>query len=128
MITLVQIGKTAGLDKAGKERAKRVSNWLEKYAGDDMKFEVQDKVKVKLNVKEKKALIELREVLGKKKYKEDELFNEFYKICEGVGISNKDFFNVAYRVIIGKERGPRLALLILNVGQEKIVKLLGMVK
>tara|TARA_Y100000310_G_scaffold150693_1_gene150221 strand:+ start:4243 stop:5730 length:1488 start_codon:yes stop_codon:yes gene_type:complete len=128
MITLVQIGKTTGLDKSGKERAKRVSNWLEKYAGDDMKFEVQDKIKVKLNAKEKKALIELRNVLEKKKYKEDELFNEFYKICESVGISNKDFFNVAYRVIIGKERGPRLALLILNVGQGKIVKLLGLVK
>ena len=49
------------------QRAVCVKNWLEKYAGDDMKFEVQDKVKAKLSSKQKQALLELKKILQKKK-------------------------------------------------------------
>ncbi len=128
LITLVQIGKIKDLNKQDKLRAEKVSNWLEKYASNDMKFKVQEKIKTKLNEKEKSALIELRERLKKKNYAEKELFNEFYKICEKTDIKNKEFFNVAYRVIINKNKGPRLASLILTVGKEKIIKLLEQVK
>jgi len=128
LISLVQIGRLNELNKESKIRAEKVKNWLEKYAGEDMKFEVQDKVKVKLNEKEKQALIQLKEVLKKKKYNEENLFNEFYKICEKADIKNTEFFDAAYRVIINKKKGPRLAALILNVGQDKIIKLLEKVK
>jgi len=118
LVSLVQIGKAKG------ERAEKVKNWLEKYAGEDMKFVVQNKVSVKLNKKEKEALIELKNVLKKKKYTEKELFSEFYGICERTRIKNTEFFDAAYRVIIGKKKGPRLADLIIMVGKEKIIKLL----
>jgi len=128
LVSLVQIGKLEGLNKESKIRAKKVKNWVEKYAGEDMKFEIQEKVNVKLNSKEKQALMLLRESLKEKKYKEKDLFDKFYEICKDVGIKNTKFFDAAYRVIINKKKGPRLATLILNVGQEKIVKLLEKVK
>ncbi|MBU2576649.1 MAG: lysine--tRNA ligase [Nanoarchaeota archaeon] len=122
LASLVQIG---GADKIKEERVEKVRNWIEKYAGDDMKFEVQKKVSGKFNVKEKKALAELKKVLEEKEYKSDkELFDKFYEICEKVGIGNTEFFDAAYRAIIGKEKGPRLASLILMVGQKEIIKLL----
>jgi lysyl-tRNA synthetase class 1 len=123
LITLIQSG-----EKLKDPRAEKVKNWLEKYAGEDMKFEVQTKVSAKLDKKEKKALIELREILKEKNLTEEKLFNGFYEICKNVDISNKDFFAAAYKVIINKKKGPRLASLILSVGQDKILKLLEKVK
>ena len=123
IVTLVQIGETSGLDN---ERVEKVRNWVEKYAGDDMKFEVQKKISGKFNAKEKKALMELKKVLEEKVFKDDkELFDKFYEICDKATIENTDFFAAAYRTIIGKEKGPRLASLILMVGQKEIVELLG---
>ena len=128
LVSLVQIGKLDGLNKESKIRAEKVKNWLDKYAGEDMKFKVQDKINVKLNEKEKQALIKLKEVLKKKKHTEESLFNEFYKICKTLNIKNTEFFDAAYRVIINKKKGPRLAALILNVGKDKIIKLLDKIK
>jgi lysyl-tRNA synthetase class 1 len=128
LLSLVQIGKLNGLNKESKLRAEKVKNWLEKYAGEDMRFEIQNKIKLRLSKPEKQAIIALKESLSTKKYAEEELFNEFYDICDAVGIDAKDFFATAYEIIIGKTKGPRLAALILNVGQDKIIKLLEKVK
>ncbi len=128
LITIVQTGKAKRLKGLVKERAKRVANWLEKYAGEDMKFEVKEKISVKLNKKEKQALLELRKVLEKKSYSEKELFNKFYEICKKIEIKNTEFFNAAYKVIINKTKGPRLASLILVIGKDKIIKLLKQIK
>ena len=124
LISLVQIGKLKGLNNESKIRAEKVKNWLGKYAGEDMKFIIKDKIEIKLSEPEKKAMITLKESLTNKKYTEDELFNEFYNISKEVGIEPKDFFETSYKVIIGKTKGPRLASLILAVGQDKIIKLL----
>ncbi|MDP2628480.1 MAG: lysine--tRNA ligase [Nanoarchaeota archaeon] len=128
LITFVQVGKTKDFSKEDKFRAEKVKNWLEKYAGDDMKFKVQERISIKLNEKEKNSLIELREILKQKSLTEEQLFNEFYEICKNVGINNKEFFDAAYRVIINKKKGPRLASLILAIGKEKIIKLLNQIK
>jgi len=93
-----------------------------------MKFKVQKKVLVKLNSKEKQALIELKNTLIKKKFTEEQLFQEFYKICKQTKIKNTEFFEAAYKVIINKTKGPRLAGLILSAGRDKIIKLLEQVK
>lgn len=128
LITLYQINKIHDLNKYDKVRIEKVKNWLDKYAGADMKFEVQKKIITKLNSKEKQALILLRDALKKKKYTEESLFDEFYEICKNVGIANIEFFKIAYKIIINKEKGPRLASLILNIGQDNIVKLLEKIK
>ena len=129
LITSVQIGKTDDLNEYDKIRAGKVSVWLDKYAGDDMKFEVQDKIDMKFNAKEKRALVELKKSLEEGNYADDkELFDSFYDICEKAEIKNTDFFSVAYRAIINKEKGPRLASLIMMVGQKKVIKLLNTLK
>ncbi|HUS49241.1 MAG TPA: hypothetical protein VMZ91_03705, partial [Candidatus Paceibacterota bacterium] len=128
LISLVQIGKTDNLNKESKIRAEKVKNWLDKYAGEDMKFKVQEKASAKLNAKEKKGLIELKKSLIKKNFTEEELLQEFYRICKKVDIKNTEFFEAAYRVIINKKKGPRLASLILSSGKDKIIKLLNQIK
>lgn len=124
LVTLVQVGKVKELNEYGKKRAKKVENWLEKYAPEEMAFEVQDKVKVKLTSKDKEAMLELKKSLETGDFTEEELFNEFYEICEKVGIKNTQFFRDAYLILINKEKGPRLASLILEIGKEKVLNLL----
>ena len=100
-------------------------NWLEKYAPEDVKFTVQEEVPegLKLNIKEKDALKLVAETLNKKEWEQKKLFEEFYSICEKVGIKNTDFFKAAYNVLLNKDRGPKLAPFILTLGKEKVVEL-----
>jgi lysyl-tRNA synthetase, class I len=128
LITYIQLKKEKELSIESRKRAEKVKNWLKKYAGEDMKFVVTKKIKAKLNEKEKEALKELKKSLEKKDYTEKELFNEFYNICERIDIKNTDFFNAAYRILINKSKGPRLASLILITGKGKIIKLLKQIK
>lgn len=130
LITLVQIKKIKDFNKENKIRAEKVSNWIDKYASDDFKFEVQKTINkdVSLSDKQKKSLVELKKILETKKLNEDQLFNEFYNICNSVEIKNNDFFEGAYNVIINRNKGPRLTNLIVSIGKEKIIKLLGQIK
>ncbi len=128
LVTLVQVGKTNELDQGSTVRVEKVKNWLKNYAPDDFKFEVAKKISIKLDKKQKQALVALKESLAVKDFTEDELFNEFYDICQAVDIPNKEFFEGAYMTIIGKGKGPRLAALILAIGKDKVIKLLEKIK
>ncbi len=125
LITLVQSGKISNIKDENLLRAKKVKNWLDKYAGEDMKFTFQNKISSQIN-SEKKIFIDLKNAL-EKDLNEGELFNEFYKIAEKNNIEGKKFFKLIYRVLIGKEKGPRLASLIL-ANKEKVIKLLEGIK
>ena len=123
LITLIQSGQINNLKTKDKVRAEKVKNWLDKYAGEDMKFEFQEKINIKLNEKQKKILKDLKNAL-EKDVSEEKLFNEFYEIINKNKIKGPEFFELSYRVIINKEKGPRLAGLILALGREKVRKLL----
>ena len=112
-------------------RTECVKNWLEKYAPDAMKFEVQEKVdeKVKKELSEGqiKSLKILKERLEKNKYTEESLYEDFIDMCNKAGIKPGEFFQAAYKTILNKDRGPKLAGFIMLVGVKKIISLLGQV-
>ncbi|MBW2995901.1 lysine--tRNA ligase [Candidatus Woesearchaeota archaeon] len=99
-------------------------NWLEKYAPDDFKFSVQEKVpkNIKIDDRQRKALNKVAALLDKK-LSDEELHNRFYEICTNLGLEPRDFFKAAYLVLVNKEKGPRLAHFILTIGKDKVKKL-----
>jgi len=108
-----------------KVRIKCAKNWLEKYADDQFKFSVQ---KSKVNLSEfseleQKVLKMLKEKI-EKSGNEDELTSNLFEIPKETGIDPKDFFKLCYKVIIKKERGPKLASFIMEVGKDKVLKIL----
>ncbi len=111
------------------KRLELAKHWLDKYAPEDVKFNVQECVpkNLKLDSKEKEALHLVADALKKKEWEQNELFNEFYGICKKVGIKNTDFFRAAYNVLLNKDRGPKLAPFILALGKDKIIELFGKV-
>ncbi len=107
-----------------RRRAYAVWKWLETYAPEDFRFKIQAEINTSLDDKEKNALRLLAGKLRLNKYDENTLFEEFYRICTETGIANKKFFSAAYRVLIGKEKGPKLASFIVQIGKERVLGLL----
>jgi lysyl-tRNA synthetase class 1 len=101
-------------------------NWIDKYAPEEMKFTLQNKVNIKFSDKETKALKLLAKIL-EKKISEDKLSEEIYDIANKSGTEPKEFFKTCYKLLINKERGPRLAAFILTIGKDSVIKLINQV-
>jgi lysyl-tRNA synthetase class 1 len=110
-----------------KERFEAAKNWLELYAPEDMIFKIKTEISIdnkELNQNILNAIYELREIITKKDIKDSkELMSYFKEICEKNSIIPKDLFQTLYKIIIGKEKGPRLANLIIE-NKEKVLNLL----
>ena len=120
LISVVQSGK-----KIKDLRTEKVKNWLEKHASENWKFEIQTKLG-KLNSKEKEILTNLKKLL-EKNLSEKELANEIYEIPKKLEINPKDFFEISYKNILGKEKGPRLAGLLYS-SKKEVLELLKKIK
>jgi len=105
-------------------RAQCAWNWLQDYAPESMKFKVVEKVEYKASDIEKKMLLDLKECLEKNTYSEESLFNEFYAIIKKNDSDNNTFFKACYMTLINKERGPKLAPFILELGKGRVITLL----
>ena len=55
---------------------------------------------------------------------ETEFSNYIYKAAGDNGLENSDFFRVIYLVLIGKEKGPKLANFVKACGAETILPIL----
>jgi lysyl-tRNA synthetase, class I len=112
-------------------RAECVKNWLKQYAPEAMKFEVQknvsDETKAELADNQKKSLKILKERLEKNDYTEDSLYNDFMNICKEADVKPGEFFQAAYKTILNKDRGPKLAGFIILIGIDKVIELLGQI-
>ncbi|HLC50047.1 MAG TPA: lysine--tRNA ligase, partial [Candidatus Nanoarchaeia archaeon] len=107
------------------ERFNKVKLWLKKHAPEDVKFEVQKHVSKDITItdNEKKALHETASLLKENDYTEQTLFEEFYAVATRHKVKPAEFFRSAYRVLLNKERGPKLAPFVLALGKEKAAKL-----
>ncbi len=107
------------------DRLHRAKIWLKKYAPEELKFEVQKHApkNIGLSEKETEALHETAKALKDNGYDEKALHAKFFEISKSLDISTKDFFKAAYKVLLNKENGPRLAPFIIALGKEKVIKL-----
>ncbi|MDP3639812.1 MAG: lysine--tRNA ligase [Nanoarchaeota archaeon] len=105
-------------------RATCAKNWLLKHAPEEFRFAVQEKSTVQLSEKERMLFHELADRLLEKEWTDVDLHQEIYILCTNHSFQTKDFFKRAYQVLINKERGPRLAAFILEIGRQRVAELL----
>jgi lysyl-tRNA synthetase, class I len=99
----------------------RARTWIDKYAPDQYRFELQiAPSSAGLSANQVAALADLVKILKGKK----ELATAFGGIAKAHDLGMKDFFSAVYQVLVGKERGPRLAQFIEAVGRRKIAKII----
>ncbi len=104
-------------------------NWITRFAPEDFRFALAGTEDPPVDVSggARDAIRRLRALLEEKFHSLDEksLGEAVYDVCREAGIEPKSFFVEIYRVLVGKEKGPRLAAFILTVGKERILGILG---
>lgn len=106
------------------ERLNEAKRWVERFAPDEYKFKLQEKIpeNLKLTEKQREALHEIAKILDKK-WDEKKTYEEFYNICKRINIIPKELFEAGYMVLLNKTKGPKLAGFILLIGKEKVKKM-----
>lgn len=120
--------KTGHYDKALEKellaRVEKAREWVEKYAPDEQKFVLQKELsEMVLTDGQREAIRSVVKFVREKNPKEQELFNYFYEVMKQHGLRQSEFFTPFYRILLGKERGPRLASFLLALG-DKALRLL----
>lgn len=87
-----------------------VKNWLAEWAPEDVKFEVKDTLpEVELTDVQKEFLSKLSDAIGGHEGATDgqHYHDLIYELKDQVGIEPKDAFQAIYRVVLGKDFGPK---------------------
>ncbi len=108
-------------------RARCAWNWIREFSPEDFRFSLtgSDDEKIELNEVEIGAIRLFKNEIEKLDSHNDKSLGEaIYSIAEASGIEPKDLFNLTYRVLVGKEKGPRLVGFIMVVGKDKILNIL----
>ncbi len=102
-------------------------NWLDLYAPEEFTFSLREPGSSVPEFPNEilKALGQLCHVAERMDDLSDsELSEEIYAAAHASGCEPKDLFAASYQVLIGKERGPRLAGFMRTCGREKVIPLL----
>lgn len=106
-----------------KTRAKLAANWVKLYAPDMIKFELLDTPpEVELTVEQKEGLKVISDLIQGEDLTDVELHNRIYEIATNLPIEPKKLFEAIYRVLIGKESGPKAAAFINVLEKDFVVK------
>lgn len=98
------------------EWAKYARIWLDRYAPESVKFEIQKKIPKeveKLNKKQKAFLKKVAEELDKK-WEAEKFQKKLYDWAKELGLSSKEAFQALYIPLVGKDHGPKAGWLILE--------------
>jgi lysyl-tRNA synthetase, class I len=126
VVSLLENVKSEQLDRL-RTRAKCAWNWIREFSPEDFRFALTgiDNKKIELNETEHNVIKLLEDEIKKlESHSEKSLGEAIYAIAETSGLEPKDLFNLTYRVLIGKEKGPRLVGFIMVVGKDKILDIL----
>ncbi|MFH1100840.1 MAG: lysine--tRNA ligase [Methanobacteriota archaeon] len=104
-----------------KQRIDHVHYWLDTFAPDTMKFEVQQSLpSLTLSDEQKKFLTAFHKKLQKMDWNSDEIHNTIYAIAEEHQIPAQTGFKTLYQIILGKEKGPRAGYFLSNLEKQFI--------
>jgi lysyl-tRNA synthetase class 1 len=104
-------------------RLNHVENWLEKYAPDFVKFNVQKRLpKVEISDLQKEFLFKVADLLENNDYNPEELHDSMYLIIHDLDIKPQKAFQAIYKVITGKKQGPRAASFVLSLDKDLVIK------
>ncbi len=105
------------------ERIEQVNNWLDKYAPEMVKFEVQEELPlVDLSDAQRAFLGDVADIIKYKDLNAKELHDEIYNILRKHGLKPQKAFQAIYKVLIGEKMGPRAASFLLSLDKDFVVK------
>lgn len=139
LVNLVQMPNINLIDEAKKQKGEDLTEeeketlekrigyvkiYLERFAPESVKFAVKEAKPPEadeLSDKQRKLLLKINELLGKRLEAED-LQNEIYKVGKDLGVSSAETFSAIYASLLGKASGPKAAWLILSLDKDFVEK------
>ncbi len=112
-----------------KQQLKFVDKWLQKWAPEEVKFEIKNELNPNdFRAPEKEYFAELAEKTSKAPPKADgEWFHKaIYDIKEAKNLSSEEVFKPLYRLLIGKDSGPRAGWFLSILPRDWLIKRLKM--
>jgi lysyl-tRNA synthetase class 1 len=103
-------------------------NWITTFAPEDFKYRLSNESDplIELEDVQEKAIKDLYSVVEVMDQIEDkEYTTRLYDAAKLNGIEPADFFQLVYRIMIGKDRGPKLGPFLKTCGKEKVLAILG---
>jgi lysyl-tRNA synthetase class 1 len=115
------------------QRLELAKNWARDYAPDEYVYsinnEVPEEVLEELSENEREAISLLADLLDNEEFEDsDDLDGEIFDVKEDSELGTGEFFTAAYKILLGREQGPRLSRLIMSSGQEDTVQILKQVE
>ncbi|MFO7780498.1 MAG: lysine--tRNA ligase, partial [Spirochaetia bacterium] len=111
-----------------RRRAQCAWAWIENFAPEEFRFSLRTGTEEPEPVgeEERAALHDVRAEVDANfaTRGEKELEQALYEIAQAHGFASRDFFSLMYRVLIGKEKGPRLAGFMQTIGRERVLRIL----
>lgn len=107
-------------------RAECAWAWIEDCAPEDFKFSLRSSETPSLRDIEKKAIRKIADDILPQldSINEKEISNKLYDIARSFEMDPTDLFVTIYKVLIGKEKGPRLANFMKIIGKKRLEELL----
>lgn len=110
-----------------RRRLQMAKNWVSKYAPIGMKFnisrEVAGGIKSKLGERQRIFLLRLADLIQRKEYfEEQELQNKIFDLAREIALSPNEAFKAVYLAVLGSDKGPRLAPLMLALDRDWLIK------
>jgi lysyl-tRNA synthetase class 1 len=101
-----------------------IEAWLNKYAPEEMKFEIQKSLpNVELSDNQDQLLSALAEKLKSSTVEDGEaIHNLIYELKDDFDLEPKAAFQAVYRVILGKDSGPKAGWFISSLDRDWVIK------
>lgn len=127
---MFQILKRSGYNIEEREivlqQAQRAKIWLDKYAPDVVKFEVQESMPSSADILSKEDQYALRSMVlhltDLDEWNADNLHNMVYIVGKETGVSPKNIFTIIYFILLGQKRGPRLGWFLEALGRDFVLR------
>lgn len=123
--------KTDRDERRFRERAERAWFWINNYAPEDFKFSINTETpSLEINDTQKDFLAKLKGFMESKwdtVQVDKDLHQAMYEIInDNEELDASDAFRILYQILIGKDKGPKLAGFIRTIGKEKVLKLISL--
>lgn len=106
-------------------RHKFVKKWLEKYAPENYKFEVQKELPNQakdLNKKQREFLVQILDLIKQKSWKGKDLHTKIHEIRKKLVIDPREAFSAIYLIFIGKDSGPQAGWFLASLDRDFAIK------
>jgi lysyl-tRNA synthetase class 1 len=106
-----------------RERLSMAKNWVASYAPQSLKFQISiEAPSYRPKTEAERSFISAVIALLENDLPEGDLQNEIFNTARSLGMEIGEAFSVMYRILLGSERGPRLAPLLMALDRDWLLR------